>query len=131
MRVEGYHRALFEAIDADVNRESLERLLSRLLELVRIKQDVLASRRQVILSSRSQRWSVSVGLASVIAIPLSIIFGFFGMSSSEINESLSIFSGNYVSLYLLIIGLTIVIVGVHFIQFICSHRRLKKGVGLP
>lgn len=131
MRVEGYHRALFEAIDADVNRESLERLLSRLLELVRIKQDVLASRRQVILSSRSQRWSVSVGLASVIAIPLSIIFGFFGMSSSEINESLSIFSGNYVSLYLLIIGLTIVIVGVHFIQFICSLRRLKKGVGLP
>lgn len=123
LRVESYHRALFAALDTEGNRTALERLLLRLTELVRVEQAALESHVASRAEARSKRWSLSVGIASALAIPFGIIFGFFGIGAAEVDPAESIFSARYVPLFSIVSALMLAIVGLHYTMYRLDRSR--------
>ncbi|USQ75675.1 hypothetical protein [Ornithinimicrobium cryptoxanthini] len=123
LRVESYHRALFEAFDTEGNRSALERLLVRLNELVRLEQDALDSRMTIQSEARSKRWSLSIGIASTLTIPFGIIFGFFGIGAAEIDASQSMFATRYLPLFAIVAGLMFAIIALHYILYRVHRSR--------
>jgi len=75
-------------------------MLSRLDSAITAERDSV----QAILSARDDRrrtrYAIAVGALSVLAIPLGIIFGFFGASAKEIDPGRSFFDPHYLPLYL-------------------------------
>lgn len=126
LRVESYHRALFEQLDTAGNREALERLLRRLSELVRMEADILAAQIAGDSEARARRWTLSVGAASVFTIPFGFIFGFFGVAASEVDPTASMFSLKYWPVFALVVAVTLTIALVHYGLY-RMHRAAVAG----
>ncbi|TQL69070.1 hypothetical protein FB381_2971 [Nocardioides albertanoniae] len=129
LRVESFHRALFTALDTEFNRTALQRLLERLHALVDLEQEMLSSRVAQESDDRTLRWSLSIGLASLVAVPFTIVFGFFGANANEIDSARSIFSMQYWPIFAIVGGATLAIGMLHLMLYLHhkreSHRRRK------
>ena len=128
LRVESFHRALFEALDTEFNRTALQRLLERLHALVDLEQDMLTSRVAQESDDRTLRWSLSIGLASLVAVPFTILFGFFGANANEIDGTRSIFSMQYWPIFAIVGGATFVISMIHLVLYL-HHKQEARGRG--
>ncbi|WP_293015737.1 hypothetical protein [Mycolicibacterium sp.] len=127
LRPESYHRALFEAIDSRGNREALERMLGRLVEMIRVEQDALELRVSTRSELRSRRWTISVGLASATAIPFTLVFGYFGMNASEIESNHSMFDPKYWVIYGSVLLISALIITTHM-ALLWRHRRRRRSL---
>jgi hypothetical protein len=90
LRVSGLHRELFEAAALPDQTRSVAQILGRLARAITAESaSVLASER-----SRDERrrlaWGVAVGFASFIAIPLTLIFGFFAVATPDVSSTRSL-----------------------------------------
>lgn len=126
LRLEDFHRAMFDALGAADNRQSLDRMLQRLESLVRSEERMLNQVVQQEAEARARRWTISVGIASVLAIPISIIFGFFGMSIAEVDGTASAFDPRYYPFYIAVVIATLVIIAIHLYRFWLDKAALKK-----
>lgn len=129
LRVESYHRALFTALDAETNRETLERMLGRLTELVRVQQEVLDAEVASATDARNLRWSVSVGIGSALAIPVGAVLTFFGINAREIDPHASIFAARYWPLYAGVLAASLAIVAIHVVMYLAYWRKHGGGRG--
>lgn len=127
MRPESYHRTLFEALNAEGNRQALERMLGRLNELVRIQREVLENRLRSIEDARRRQWSITIGLASVVAIPFTVIFAFFSVGTAEIDPETHMLSTDYWIIYALV-GATLVAT---VVQHVWASRRNQRKAEKP
>lgn len=127
LRPESYHRTLFEAIDSRGNREALERMLGRLVEMIRVEQDALELRVSSRSELRSRRWTISVGLASATAIPFTLVFGYFGMNASEVQSNHSMFDPEYWAIYGGVLLISALIIAVH-VALLWRHRRRRRSL---
>jgi len=100
LRMVDFHAALFEAMGLRDGCAVTGGMLSRLDSAITAERDSV----QAILAARDDRrrtrYAVAVGALSVLAIPLGIIFGFFGASAKEIDPRRSFFDPYYLPLYL-------------------------------
>lgn len=127
MRVESYHQTLFHVLNAEGNRQTIERMLRRLNEIVRVQQEVLDNRLMNIKSARANQWSTTIGLASILAVPFTVIFAFFSIGTLDIDPDTNMLSWAYWPIYTFtLLGITI-IVGLH----LWLGRRNRKNADQP
>ena len=122
LRVESFHRSLFDALDTEFNRAALQRLLERLRTLVDLEQTTLDSRVQQESEDRTMRWSLTIGLASLLAVPFTVIFGFFGANATQVDSSKSMFTIQYWPIFVIVGSATIGIAAMHLALHL-RHRR--------
>ena len=106
LRVEDYHRTLVAAVRLTERSQLIAESLQRLTSLVAARTQVLIAVEQQLQDHRRRSWTLIVALLSTVAIPISLILGFFGMSASEVDPEASIFDLNrYLGVYLFTFGM--------------------------
>jgi uncharacterized membrane protein len=89
LRVSGLHKQLFDSAAIPEQSKTIDQMLQRL------ERAVAAESTSVIASERSREerrrlaWGVAIGFASFIAIPLTLIFGFFAVATTDVSRSSS------------------------------------------
>lgn len=126
LRSESYHRALFAALDAERNRETLERMLGRIKEMIRVEQEQLAAAIDLNSEDRSLRWTISLGAASVVTVPFGLIFGFFGVTARQVDPTRSMFDRGYLPIYLVVGVSAAAILVVHLVLLRLHAQRSRR-----
>jgi hypothetical protein len=109
LRISDLHRELFDAAALPDQSRSISQMLDRLGRAVAAEAaSVVASER-----SRDERrrliWGVAIGFASFIAIPLTLIFGFFAVTTTDVSHNTSLLEvGRYKWLYATVGGVMLV-----------------------
>lgn len=90
LRVSSLHRELFEAAALGDQSGSVAQMLDRLSRAITAEAaSVLASER-----GRDERrrliWGVAIGFASFVAIPLTLVFGFFSVATNDVSRKTSL-----------------------------------------
>lgn len=127
LRVTDYHESLFRSAHIAEETSTIAMILERLTAALRAETVRRQSAERQTDERRSVIRSVSFGLITTIALPLGIIFGFFGMSSNDIHANDSILDLHaYGVFYLLfaamIVGAVVVAVGL-YLKFRREERR--------
>lgn len=105
LRVSGLHRQLFDSAAISDQSRSIDQMLQRLERAVAAESaSVIASER-----SRDERrrlaWGVAIGFASFVAIPLTLIFGFFALATTDVSRNSSLLDvGRYKWFYATVAG---------------------------
>lgn len=103
LRVEAFHRALWQAVELDEHTKIISGVLERLTSAVAAEQqaiEALESRRD---TWRRLSWSIPVAVVSAIAVPATVVLGFFGIGTVEIYPGTSMFDLQaYGRLYVLV-----------------------------
>jgi hypothetical protein len=109
LRVSGLHRQLFDSAAIPDQSRSIDQILQRLGRAVAAESaSVIASER-----SRDERrrlaWGVAIGFASFVAIPLTLIFGFFALATTDVSPDSSLFDlGQYKWFYATVAGVMVI-----------------------
>ena len=127
LRVESFHTTLFASMDLTGRAETAARMLQRLERAINAELTALAGAEREADEARRIRWTVAAGFVSTVAIPLTLIFAFFGVNATEVDANASMFSLRYVELYLVVVsivvtgGLLVAVLGLR--QRRRQHRR--------
>lgn len=109
LRVSDLHRQLFDSAAIPEQSRSIDQMLQRLGRAIAAESaSVIAAER-----SRDERrrlaWGVAIGFASFIAIPLTLIFGFFALTTTDVSHHSSLFDlGRYKWFYAMVAGVMII-----------------------
>jgi hypothetical protein len=109
LRVSGLHRQLFDSAAIPDQSRSIDQILRRLGRAVAAESaSVIASER-----SRDERrrlaWGVAIGFASFVAIPLTLIFGFFALATTDVSHNSSLLDlGRYKWFYATVAGVMVI-----------------------
>jgi hypothetical protein len=109
LRISDLHRQLFNSAAIPDQSRSIDQILQRLGRAIAAEStSVIAAER-----NRDERhrlaWSVAIGFASFIAIPLTLIFGFFALATSDVSPDSSLFDlGHYKWFYATIAGVMVI-----------------------
>jgi hypothetical protein len=138
LRVTDYHEAVFDSASISPEIETiggiLERLGTALAAEVERRQ---ASERQAD-ERRNTIHSVSFGVVAAIALPLGIVFGFFGMTAREIDANRSFMDVQFYSVFyfamVVLLGITTAVAGILYLKFRLESRHeatyLRKALEL-
>lgn len=108
LRVIDYHRAIFTAADMPQEADTIATMLDRLGRTIRYELEVVRAAERVSDERRRLTVTVAAGFLSVVAVPLGIIFGFFGVGTRDVDPMSSVFNvGRYPGLYGMIFGIAI------------------------
>lgn len=130
LRPASFHNGLFSYSSLDVLRARADRIIERARLETESKMSSLESLRAEILREKTRRWTVTISLTSVIAVPFSIVFGYLGMSASEVNSDKSMFDfTQYGTLYLTLSIITFLIFLIHLLSFLRALARRSKSQG--
>jgi hypothetical protein len=104
--VEDYHRTLVASVRLVERANLIANSLQRLTALVAARAQVLLSEEQQLQEHRRRSWALIVALLTTVAIPVSLILGFFGVSASQVDPNASIFDlHRYLDVYLFAFGM--------------------------
>jgi hypothetical protein len=124
LRVSGLHRELFEAAALPDQAGSIAQMLDRLSRAIAAEAaSVLASER-----GRDERrrlvWSVAVGFVSFVAIPLTLIFGFFAVATNDVSRQTSLLDiAHYKWLYATIGGIMLATLSLAIAAWLITRDR--------
>lgn len=107
LRVDNYHTTLFETMNLSRRVDIAARMLERLDRAINSGLTAIQSAERRADENRRLRWSVAVGFVSTVAIPLTLILGYFGINTKDIQPRRSMFDGHYLPVY---IGIGIIVV---------------------
>jgi hypothetical protein len=112
--MEHYQASLADSLGLVTGSAVTDKLLDRLSIAMTATAGSLLAIEQQRDNGRRQRWVIAVGWLSTAAIPLSLVFAFFGMNATEVDDGASMLSltGRYQAFYLVLLGLVLVSVGV-------------------
>lgn len=102
LRIESFHTALFDSMNLSRRADIAARMLERLERSINAELTSVQSIERRNDEDRRLRWAVAVGFVSTVAIPLTIVFGYFGMNSTEVHPDRSMFNGRYIGVYVTI-----------------------------
>jgi hypothetical protein len=106
LRVENYHRTLVAAVRLSERSQLIANSLRRLTALVAARTQVLIAQEQQLQEHRRRSWTLIVGLLTSVAIPVSLILAFFGISATQVDPKASIFDlHRYLGVYLSAFGM--------------------------
>jgi len=109
LRVSGLHRELFEAAALPDQSGSISQMLDRLSRAVAAEAASVISAERSRDERRRLVWGVAIGFASFVAIPLTLIFSFFAVATTDISRKTSLLDiGRYKWFYATIGGVMLV-----------------------
>jgi hypothetical protein len=128
LRVESYHRALYDALDLPTQAMITSKMLERLTSAVRSESAALSAVEEHVAETRRKRWAVSVGLLTTIGVPLTILLGFFGAGTSDVRSTDSLFNVRvYGIFYLITVAIIFLALVVHFGLLLRARRQLPSS----
>lgn len=132
LRVESYHRALFEEMRIEHGATTTGRMLERLRNAVRSELDKVQSIEQRAEDARRLRTAVAVTFVTTVGGTLSLLFGFFGMNASQVDGGRSMFDSRYAGIYVTIL-LIVAVAGLVFTLMTWTDRRRtsRHRTGVP
>jgi hypothetical protein len=130
LRVEDYHRTLVTSTRLPERVAVIGNSIQRLTSITSARTQALLAEEQQLQEHRRRSWALIVGLLSTVAIPLSFVLAFFGVSSKDVTADSSIFDWNrYLGVYLFAFGMVgLAAMGVTLFWFVGhpSRRRLPN-----
>lgn len=85
--VEHFHRALGDALGFPTGLPATDRMIARLKTVLAARRDSVDALHRDAEAQRQSNWN----LVGVVAIPLTVLFGFFGINAREVNPESSLF----------------------------------------
>ncbi|WP_344101016.1 hypothetical protein [Myceligenerans crystallogenes] len=126
-RVTNYHDVLVECMGLESKTKVVTKMLDRLDYAVRAEMAALTSFGSRMEEAQRKRWSIVQAGLSTVAVPVSIVFGYFGMNAAEVDERVSFLDlEKYGPLYLTISGSLAIGVIVFWAMKIYDEARLRK-----
>jgi hypothetical protein len=124
LRVSGVHRELFEAAVLPHQTDSVAQMLDRLARAIAAEAASVLSTERGHDERRRLIWGVAVGFTSFIAVPLTLIFGFFAVTTSDVARSTSLLDiGRYKWFYATVAGLMLVTMCLAFATWLITRDR--------
>ncbi|MEM9654396.1 MAG: hypothetical protein AAGA65_20050 [Actinomycetota bacterium] len=90
LRVEAYHRTLYEAADITRQAHLVDRMLARLRASSEAELSALQTVESGLAQLRVRRWSIAAQVLAAITIPLTLLLAYFGVSTSDVSDESSI-----------------------------------------
>jgi hypothetical protein len=101
LRLESFHKELYEAMELRERAETVSRMFSRLDASIRSELTAIEIRERQADEVKRLRRDAAVSVLSFIGVPLGFLVAFFGINSTEVNNSWSIFNfHHYLFVYL-------------------------------
>jgi hypothetical protein len=110
LRVESFHDALYASMDLANKAVTAGRMLERLGSAITAELTAIESIERRADDNRRVRYAVAVGFASAVAIPASLILAYLGINASQVNSSRSMFSHQYLGMYLTVVAIIVLAV---------------------
>lgn len=127
LRVESYHSELASALQLRENAETVSKMLTRLGTALAAEQASVTAYERRCQELRRRRYTVAVGFLSTVAIPISIIVGFFSGQSSEVYPRSSMFSLNqYGWLYSSVLLMVVATYVIFALLWLGERRELRQ-----
>ena len=105
LRVIDYHRAVFCAADMPDEAKTTATMLARLSHAIQSDLEVVRATERLADERRRLLGSVLIGLVTLVALPLGIVFGFFGINTTDVQSGASLLDiAEYKVLYALVFG---------------------------
>lgn len=109
LRVSDLHRQLFDSAAIPDQSRTIDQILQRLGRAIAAESASVNAAERNREERRRLAWSVAIGFASFIAIPLTLIFGFFALATSDVSPHSSLFDlGRYKWFYATITGVMVI-----------------------
>lgn len=103
LRVIDYHHAVFSAADMPAEAATIGHMLERLGRIIQAELEGVRAQERVSDERRRLVGSVVLGLLSIVALPLGMIFGYFGINTTDVRAETSLFDvSQYVFIYSLV-----------------------------
>lgn len=124
LRIESFHNALFSTMGLTERAAIIGQMLSRLGNAIDAELTSVESIEQRAADRRRVRTVVAVTFVTTVTATLSLLFGFFGVNASQVDEQRSMFDERYAPVYALIS----VILAVGFLIFagMLLHERWSE-----
>ncbi|MDX6626466.1 MAG: hypothetical protein QOE56_1455 [Solirubrobacterales bacterium] len=132
MPVVEFHHALVEALGLPPSAEVTGKMLTRLSQAMAAEAEEIAAEERTADERRWRTWSAVGGSIAGVAVPLSLILAFLGVSASDVNRHDSI--GNlhrYGLYYLAIVAVVVVAVLVGRAYVALHYRRQRSASEVP
>lgn len=111
LRVLDFHAALFDAANTSEEARTVGGMLGRLEQGLRSEIDTLQAEERSDDERRRSSRSVALALITAVAVPLGVVFGFFGMGTKEVRADQSFLSwASYRGIYIFLGGIIVVAV---------------------
>jgi len=131
-RMDSFRTAYHEAVDMEAARANTARIIERLRAVVQSRSSVLAEASREREERRDRVLSAMLAVGSLIAIPLTILLGFFGIQTRDLDPSRSMFDvAHYWPVYLLawLPFTLLVLVGIALRRRVSRARPRIYGLG--
>ena len=109
LRVIDYHHAIFCAGDMPAEAATVGRMLDRLGRIIQAELEGVRVRERMSDERRRLVGSIALGSLYIIALPLGIICGFFGINTSDVQPGSSFLDLSRYALIYGMIGLTLIV----------------------
>lgn len=133
LRTEQYHATLFEQMDLIGSAQTVSRMLDRLERSIAAELTSVVSHERRADELQRLRWALAAGVLSTTAIPLTLIFAFFGINAREVDGNRSLFDPHDTWVYLVIgavLAISVLVVAAHYLrQWLTSRRGRAAAAG--
>jgi hypothetical protein len=124
LRVSGLHRELFESAALPDQSQSISQMLDRLSRAVAAEAASVISAERSRDERRRLVWGVAIGFASFVAIPLTLIFSFFAVATTDVSVKTSLLDiGRYKWFYATIGGVMLVTLCLALAAWVLTRER--------
>ncbi len=101
LRVESFHNALHQSINLTGRAQTTDRMLQRLRNAIDAELTSIQSVEDRAADARRLRTAFAVTFVTTVVGTFGLLFAFFGINATEVDESRSIFDPAYAGIYLL------------------------------
>jgi hypothetical protein len=123
LRIEGYHDELYDAMSLSRRSDTTGHMLTRLRNAIEAELTAVESVERRADDRKRLRTATAVTFVTTVAGTLSLLFGFFGINATQVNQNQSMFSAHYLGIYLLIAGLVLTGATVFLLLYIYERRQ--------
>ena len=130
LRVESFHKALFESMDLSAKAATVSHMLQRLERAINAELTSIESVERRADEERRLRWGAAIGFLSAVAVPAGIILAYFGINADEVNPDRSIFDHHYLPVYVTVLAVMTVggiLAFSLYMQQTIRNRRQQRG----
>ena len=92
LRIESFHKELYAAMELRERAETVSRMFIRLDASIRSELTAIEIRERHEQEKERLFWGASVGVLSLIAVPIGFLAAYFGINATEVSDQWSIFN---------------------------------------
>jgi hypothetical protein len=127
MPVVEFHRDLVAALGLSRSAEVTEKMLARLSQGIAAEAEEIAADERAADERRWRTWSAVGGSIAAVAVPLSLILAFLGITASDIDPHDSIGDLGHYGLYYLAIVAVVALAVLAGRGYVALHYRRQEG----